>query len=179
MTAKTDAFQVGLNVTPTNNFTLVTDGSGGVKLARGNPGSTTQDILTVDATGNVTITGGQLAQTSGSAYTAASAPVFPSSGAFGDATGSIWYRKLGRTVFFRATITINSNGTGGGAVNMTMPFAGAGVEQTIIGREGLSIGFPFIAYLRGNTMTMYKMDTTYPGGNNYVLYFSGTYEATS
>ena len=44
--------QLGLSVTPANNFTLDASADNGtMKLARGNAGATTQDILTVDASG--------------------------------------------------------------------------------------------------------------------------------
>lgn len=46
--------QLGLSNTATNNFTLTAEAADGtMKLARGNAGATTQDILTVDASGNV------------------------------------------------------------------------------------------------------------------------------
>ena len=46
--------QLGLSVTPANNFTLDASADNGtMKLARGNAGATTQDILTVDALGKV------------------------------------------------------------------------------------------------------------------------------
>jgi hypothetical protein len=46
--------QLGLSVTPANNFTLDASADNGtMKLARGNAGATTQDILTVDAAGKV------------------------------------------------------------------------------------------------------------------------------
>lgn len=51
MTTKTDHVQFGLSVDATDNFTLTTDGLGGAKLARGNAGAPTQDILTVDSAG--------------------------------------------------------------------------------------------------------------------------------
>lgn len=42
--------QLGLSVTPANNFTLDASADNGtMKLARGNAGATTQDIMTVDA----------------------------------------------------------------------------------------------------------------------------------
>lgn len=53
MGAKTDSYQLGLSANPANNFTLVTDAAGGFKIARGNPGATTQDILVVDANGRI------------------------------------------------------------------------------------------------------------------------------
>ncbi len=46
--------QLGLSVTPANNFTLTAEADNGtMKLARGNAGATTQDIMTVDAAGKV------------------------------------------------------------------------------------------------------------------------------
>jgi hypothetical protein len=44
--------QLGLSNTPANNFTIDASADNGtLKLARGNAGATTQDILTVDAAG--------------------------------------------------------------------------------------------------------------------------------
>jgi hypothetical protein len=46
--------QLGLSVTPANNFTLdASADNGSMKLARGNAGVTTQDIITVDPAGKV------------------------------------------------------------------------------------------------------------------------------
>lgn len=54
---KTIRAQLGLSVTPANNFTLTAEADNGtMKLARGNPGATTQDIIAVDASGKVTFT---------------------------------------------------------------------------------------------------------------------------
>jgi hypothetical protein len=52
---KTRAHQVGISATATNNFTLQTPAvpDGTMKLARGLPDATTQDILTVLADGRV------------------------------------------------------------------------------------------------------------------------------
>jgi len=48
--------QLGLSVTPDNNFTFDASADNGtMKLARGNAGATTQDILTVDAAGTITL----------------------------------------------------------------------------------------------------------------------------
>lgn len=47
--------KLGLSNTPANNFTLTAESDNGtMKLARGNPGATTQDILTVGTDGVVT-----------------------------------------------------------------------------------------------------------------------------
>jgi len=46
--------QLGLSTTPANNFTFDASADNGtMKLARGNAGATTQDIMTVDAAGKV------------------------------------------------------------------------------------------------------------------------------
>jgi hypothetical protein len=52
--------QLGLSVTPNNNFCLDASADNGtMKLARGNAGATTQDIMTVDAAGKVSFPQGQ------------------------------------------------------------------------------------------------------------------------
>jgi hypothetical protein len=49
--------QIGDSATDTNNFMITAQAANGtMKIARGNNGATTQDILTVDATGNVQLT---------------------------------------------------------------------------------------------------------------------------
>src|SRR6185369_11180948 len=46
--------QIGVSGTATQNFTLTAEAANGsMKLARGNVGATTQDILTVDADGRM------------------------------------------------------------------------------------------------------------------------------
>jgi len=55
---KSNSVQIGQSATATQNFTLSVPSSpdGTIKLARGNSGATTADVLTVDASGNVTTT---------------------------------------------------------------------------------------------------------------------------
>jgi hypothetical protein len=48
-----NSVQIGGDNTATKNFTFQSNTDGTMKLARGNAGATTQDILTVDATGAV------------------------------------------------------------------------------------------------------------------------------
>jgi len=52
---KANAVQVGQSPTATQNFTLAVPSSpdGTIKLARGNSGATTQDVISVDASGNI------------------------------------------------------------------------------------------------------------------------------
>jgi len=57
---KSNSVQIGQSATATQNFTLSVPSSpdGTIKLARGNSGATTQDILTVNSSGAVTLTNG-------------------------------------------------------------------------------------------------------------------------
>ena len=59
---RANAVQIGQSPTATQNFTLAVPSSpdGTIKLARGNAGATTQDVLSVDASGNVSFAGGIL-----------------------------------------------------------------------------------------------------------------------
>ena len=52
---KSNAVQIGQSNDATENFTLAVPPSpdGTIKLARGNSGATTQDVISVDASGNV------------------------------------------------------------------------------------------------------------------------------
>lgn len=52
-----NSIQLGNSATATQNFTLQTNLDGTAKFARGNAGATTQDILTVDASGATAIRG--------------------------------------------------------------------------------------------------------------------------
>lgn len=53
-----NTIQLGDSITPTNNFVLKSNVDGSLTLARGNEGATSQDILTVNAAGKVTLAGG-------------------------------------------------------------------------------------------------------------------------
>jgi hypothetical protein len=54
---KANAVQIGQSGTATENFTLAVPSSpdGTIKLARGNANATTQDVISVDASGNVNL----------------------------------------------------------------------------------------------------------------------------
>lgn len=58
-TIKSNNHQVGQSATATNNFTWYQPASpdGTVRLGKGNSGATTSDVITVDGSGNLTITG--------------------------------------------------------------------------------------------------------------------------
>ena len=70
-TLKTNNVQIGQSLTATQNFTLSVPDTpdGSMKIARGNQGATTQDILTVDSSGNVNIAGALSGVTLNDGYT--------------------------------------------------------------------------------------------------------------
>lgn len=68
-----NSVQIGDSTTATENFVLETGGDGTAKLARGNLGSTTQDIFTVDVNGVINFTQGVV--TSLTRQTVVSGPV--------------------------------------------------------------------------------------------------------
>ena len=94
--------QLGLSVTPANNFTLTAEADNGtMKLARGNAGATTQDILTVDAAGKV---------------------VFPQ----GVVTGQTWQNVIGTRALgvtytnstpYPITVIVTCTGTNGASIS--------------------------------------------------------------
>jgi len=77
---KSNSVQIGQSATATQNFTLSVPSSpdGTIKLARGNSGATTADVLTVDASGNVTTTlaNGSISASKLSGAQSGSAPIF-------------------------------------------------------------------------------------------------------
>lgn len=52
---KTGAIQLGINATASQNLTLISNADGTFTIARGNIGATTDDIITIDANGGVTL----------------------------------------------------------------------------------------------------------------------------
>lgn len=106
---KANQLQLGDSTTATQNFTLQTNVDGTAKLARGNVGETTQDILTVDAAGKVSAPQGF-----GSAN---SLPVFQCR-AWGNFNGA-------GTPAFRASGNMNPGITDGGAGTYSVTFASA------------------------------------------------------
>lgn len=80
---KSNSVQIGQSATATNNFTLSVPSSpdGTIKLARGNSGATTADILSVSSTGAITgatINGGAITSGTAQASTSGTAIDFTS-----------------------------------------------------------------------------------------------------
>lgn len=91
------------------------------------------------------------------------------------------YRLEPKTVFFKISATITTNGTGGTAINITLPPTQGGVangNQSCYGREngitGKSLTGIILNGAQGINVTFY--DATYPGANGAVIQIQGFYE---
>jgi hypothetical protein len=114
--------QLGLSVTPANNFTLDASADNGtMKLARGNAGATTQDILTIDASGNTVFP-----------QTISSVGGYPSfvcrAWVNFNGTGTVAIRESGNVS------SITDNGTGDYTVNFTTAMPDANYSCSFMGQ---------------------------------------------
>jgi len=105
---KNTASQIGTSATATNNFSFEPTTAGAMKLARGNAGATTQDILTVSS-------GGVLGFVQ-SFSSAVSGGVSATSGSFGSASWSGTKTVIGNLQVITGTLTIDSVGTAAGEI---------------------------------------------------------------
>lgn len=87
------------------------------------------------------------------------------------------YRRIGKTVTAAYDFTITNNGTGAAAVSVTLPYT-AGYYAAGVGRETVTTGYVHsVTVANGVALaTLNKYDNTYPGGTNYRLVGSITYE---
>lgn len=109
--------QLGLSSTPTNNFTLDASADNGtMKLSRGNAGATTQDILTVDASGKVAFPQGVLGATPAGAVMSFAMSTAPTGWLKAD--GSAVSRTTYANLFSAIGITY---GTGDGSSTFNLP----------------------------------------------------------
>lgn len=173
MTAKTDSYQAGLNVTATNNFTITTDGAGALKVSRGNPGATTQDCIVIDANGDTALQLG--------GWTSWAATVVPSAGAFSNMTSTQFFKRLGKMVWFQIRINLVANGTGSGNIGFSLPTGATPARDFVCaGREDAVGGKLLQAQIKTGVATapIFNYDNTYPGVNGAILTMSGFYETT-
>lgn len=134
--------QLGLSNTPANNFTITAEADNGtLKLARGNAGATTQDILTVDAAGVASLPAGRNLLTLATVQNTTSGTVI-------DFTNiPAWVKRI--TVMFAG---VSTNGTssmmvqiGSGSID-TSTYLGSSTSlgAAAIATSSLSTGFAFI-----------------------------------
>lgn len=97
-------------------------------------------------------------------------------GALGAYTATMRWSKLGKIVTFTAYVTITTNGTAAGSLNIALPFT-TRLAVAVMGKE-LASGKSLAGYINSNSsvegVTFY--DGTYPGANGATLILSGTCE---
>lgn len=109
-TLKANNIQIGQSATATQNFVLAvpTTPDGTVKLARGNQGATTQDILSVDSSGKIALTFSSYTETVYTLGTSGSIALNPANGTVQTcaAAGTVTFTdslSSGQTVALRLT----------------------------------------------------------------------------
>lgn len=113
--------------------------------------------------------------TLGEEWNATTGAVTASSGTITTATGAIRWLMEGRTVHWRITVTITTNGTGSGAVRVALPFS---VQTSVLaGRANVNSGKGIHGYANGTSISIVHDDATYPGTDGEVLILSGISEA--
>lgn len=173
---KANSVQIGQSATATNNFTLAVPSSpdGTIKLARGNSGATTADVLTVNASGAITgatISGATINSSTinGGSITLGTAQNSTSGTAI-DFTGiPSWAKRI--TVMFNG---VSTNGTSEPIVRLgdsggieTTGYSMAGFYNG--GDGGYTSGFAIISGLAANTISgFYSFNLINQASNTWV-----------
>ena len=181
---KTIKQQLGLSVTPANNFCLDASADNGtMKLSR----ESGEDIMTVDAAGYTSQSPKALTfpwptiSNSGAntldAYREEPsyfAYVTPSIGAFSNATNTTIFTRVGRLCTVQSSITLTDIGTGSGLINFTLPFPAEGYAIGC-GRR-LDNGDQLqVICMDGSVASIFKYDNTVPMVNGAILTIAITY----
>jgi hypothetical protein len=169
-----DTLQLGSSGTATQNLVVRTNKDGTFTLARGNAGATTQDLLTISASGDIAFP----AMAGGIAYTPT---VTPTSGAFTTLGAvSARYKQVGKLLYLSVSVAITTNGTAAGGVNISLPpgFAAGSIHQMLSGRENAVTGSMLQGIVTATTSTVvvFNYNNSYPGGNGTVLVLGGVIE---
>lgn len=89
-------------------------------------------------------------------------------------TAASKYQQRGNLVHFQVEATITNNGTGAGAVVISLPISA--VRGQVSGREAGLTGSMITGDCSGASMVVRTYNNAYPGGTGAVLKLSGTYE---
>jgi len=149
---KANSVQIGQSTTGTNNFTLSVPSSpdGTIKLARGNSGATTADVLTVNASGVITgstFSGATInsSTVNGGSITSGTAVAATSGTAFDFTSIPSWVKRV--TVMFNRTSLSGTDhylvqiGSGSLTTSGYSSHAGYVVSDTNAGSIGSTSGF--------------------------------------
>lgn len=138
-----------------------------------------QVTLTDGVTGTLPIASGGTNDT-GTAWTSYSPTVTTGSGTFTTTSTEGHYKTLGKTVWFRAMLTITTNGTAAGLIQLTLPFTAAAHQFSLCGAETATVGYALEVNIPSSGTTChirrYDADTTAYHANGVVLVVGGVYE---
>ena len=98
------------------------------------------------------------------------------SGTFTSASAVGYYKRIGKVCVVHFALTITTNGTAGSNVQFTLPFTGGAGNNQGVFREVQSTGNCGIVSDGGTTAVCRTFTNGYPGGSNYILSGSLTYE---
>lgn len=112
-----------------------------------------------------------------SAWTAYTPTISATSGSFTTVSGSGRYKQIGKTVWFKATATITTNGTASGTLLMSLPATAQAANAAFgTGRDATAGGL--CLWFNASTSNAYVQTTggAYPGADGRSISISGTYE---
>jgi hypothetical protein len=93
-------------------------------------------------------------------------------------TASGFYKRLGKTIFFRMLVTFTNAGTGAGGNDISLPVTAVSNRQAASGAEVGATGKALAClFLDVNTMRVRFYDATYAGATGNQFQINGTYEA--
>jgi hypothetical protein len=111
-----------------------------------------------------------------SGFTSYSVTVSSGSGSFTSASGSGYYKRIGKVCIVGFAVTIVTNGTAGGDVRFTLPFTGTAGNFQGVWREVQSTGACGVVSDNGTTGILRNFDNTYCGASTRIFSGSLTYE---
>lgn len=95
------------------------------------------------------------------------------SGSFTSASATGYYMKIANCYFFKATVTITTNGTAAGTVDITLPDTPSGTALAW-GRENNTTGNMIQGHcINSQTMKLRDYANNYPGGSGYSIQVEG------
>jgi len=169
------------NAQPVSALSMISGGLAFSTAIAGTVGNTATmtNVFSVDVNGNATFSGKVTDSTSG-AFSTYSPTISSTSGTISLASGTVRYNQVGKKMFLQATINITTNGTGAGAVQVSLPTAASSASGTawvLAGRAG-SAGnmLQVVVPVGGTVCSIITYNNLYPGANGETLYFSGWYE---
>jgi hypothetical protein len=101
--------------------------------------------------------------------------VTASSGSITSYTASGKYTKIGNIVVAQVAISITNNGTGAGAIDVSVPFNATSAIYVGSGRENALTGNQLQVYINVSSIRVQTYNNAYPGGTGASIFFTLTY----